>query len=66
MSFKNEEEFEDYLDELQEDLESENKDRLSKGLDKLGTPPAAGGGRITHTDDDETMSDDEIKELAKD
>ena len=29
-----------YLDELKEDIEEENKERLEKGLEKLGRIPA--------------------------
>lgn len=67
MSFKDDEDFEAYLDEVQEELDAENKERTEKGLDKLGTPPAANtkGGKNTPSDD-EVMSDDEVKELAKD
>ena len=66
MSFKTEEEFEDYLDEVEEDLESENQDRLNKGLELLGKPVAAKPGRTGKKDDEEeVMSDDEVKELAK-
>lgn len=67
MSFKDDEEFEAYLDEVQEELDAENKERTEKGLDKLGTPPAVrtDGGHETHKDD-EVMSDDDVKDLAKD
>ena len=67
MSFKDDEEFDEYLDEIQEELDAENQERANKGLEKLGTPPATGGsGSTTRKDDkDEVMSDDEVKELAK-
>ena len=67
MSFKTDEDFEDYLDEVEEDLEAENQERINKGLEKLGKPVAAKPGRTGNKGDDEdVMSDDEIKELAKD
>lgn len=66
MSFKTEDEFEDYLDEVEADLEAENQERLNKGLEVLGKPVAAQPGRTgKKTDEEEVMSDDEVKELAK-
>jgi hypothetical protein len=62
MSFEDEESFEDYLDELQEELDEENQERANKGLETLGNPPA---GNQPKKDDDELMSDDEIKALAQ-
>ena len=64
MKFENEEEFEDYLDELKEDIEEENKERLEKGLEKLGRIPAPD---TTHQQkvEDKLMSDDEVKKLAQ-
>ena len=64
MKFENEEEFEDYLDELKEDIEEENKERLEKGLEKLGRIPAP-DTQPQPKDEDKLMSDDEVKELAK-
>lgn len=64
MKFENEEEFEDYLDELKEDIEEENKERLEKGLEKLGRIPAP-DTKPQPKDEDKLMSDDEVKELAK-
>lgn len=63
MTFKDEEEFEDYLDELKEDIEAENQDRADHGLQKLGNIPSPSKDR--REKDDELMSDDEIKKLAK-
>lgn len=62
MTFENDEEFDDYLDELKSDLEDENQERANKGLEKLGNPPAP-SRKLPK--DDEVMSDDEIKALAK-
>lgn len=63
MTFKDEEEFEDYLDELKEEIEAENQDRADHGLQKLGNIPSPSKDR--REKDDELMSDDEIKKLAK-
>ena len=64
MKFENEEEFEDYLDELKEDIEEENKERLEKGLEKLGRIPAP-DTQPQPNEEDKLMSDDEVKKLAK-
>lgn len=64
MKFENEEEFEDYLDELKEDIEEENKERLEKGLEKLGRIPAP-DTKPQPNEEDKLMSDDEVKKLAK-
>jgi hypothetical protein len=65
MSFKTEEDFEDFLDEVEADLEAENQDRLDKGLETLSKPAGAMPGSTVKKDDEEVMSDDEVKELAK-
>lgn len=67
MSFKDEEEFEDFYDEVESDLEAENQERANRGLDKLGAPDASAGAadKRGKKNDDEVMSDDEVKELAK-
>lgn len=64
MKFENEEEFEDYLDELKEDIEEENKERLEKGLEKLGRIPAP-DTKPQPKEEDMLMSDDEVKKLAQ-
>ena len=65
MTFKDEEDFEDYLDEVKDDLERENQDRANKGLEKLGTPPASVPGKTPPaTPSEEVLSDDEIKNIA--
>lgn len=64
MSFKDDDDFDAYLDDIKDDLAAENKERKEKGLDALGTPPA-GGGSHEPKPKDKVFSDDEIKELAK-
>ena len=61
MNFTNDEDFEDYLEELQGDIEEENQDRANKGLATLGAPPATSHKK----NEEEEMSDDEIKALAQ-
>lgn len=64
MSFKDDEEFEDYLEDLKEDIEAENQDRADRGLEKLGNIPAPDKKDKDKTED-ELMSDDEVKKLAQ-
>ena len=64
MSFKSNDEFEDYLDEVEADLEAENKERSNKGLETLGKPVGAVPGKKGETDKEEVLSDDEVKALA--
>lgn len=67
MSFKDDEAFEDFCDEVEADLEEENQERANRGLEKLGAPAATGGAaeQRSKKNDEEVMSDDEVKELAK-
>lgn len=67
MSFKDDEEFEDFYEEVESDLETENQERANRGLEKLGAPAVTGGtvDKRGKKDDEELMPDDEVKELAK-
>ena len=67
MSFENDDEFEDFYDEVEADLEAENQERANRGLERLGAPDATAGAANNRSkkDDNEMMSDDEVKELAK-
>lgn len=66
MSFKDDDEFEDFFEEVESDLESENQERANQGLEKLGAPDAFAGqaNKRGSKNDEEIMSDDEVKELA--
>lgn len=64
MSFKNDDDFEDYLDGIKSDIEDENRERAEKGLEALGNPPAAGSKQVTKKTT-KIMSDDEVKKLAQ-
>ena len=59
MSFENDDEFEDFLSEVQEDLKAYNQERADAGL--ASTPPAAGGGKPK---DDEVINDKQLQELV--
>lgn len=67
MSFKDDDEFEDFYEEVESDLESENQERANQGLGKLGAPDVSAGAahKRDKKNDEEIMSDDEVKELAK-
>ena len=67
MSFESDDEFEDFYDEVEADLEAENQERANRGLERLGAPDATAGAANNRSkkNDDEMMSDDEVKELAK-
>lgn len=67
MSFEDDDEFEDFYDEVEADLEAENQERANRGLERLGAPDATAGAANNRSpkNDNEMMSDDEVKELAK-
>ena len=60
-TFKSEDDFQDYLDEVTEDLESYNQERADAGLKKLG--PSEAGTAGTHKKDD-SDGDDKPKQLT--
>lgn len=60
MNFDSDEDFEEFLDEIKEDLENYNQERANDGLGKLGKPTTTGGGQ----EKNEVLTDDEIKALA--
>lgn len=64
MSFKDEEEFEEYLEDLKEDIEVENQERADRGLGKLGNIPAPDKNQ-NNNKEDELMSDEDVKKLAQ-
>lgn len=62
MKFENDDEFDEFYSEVEEDLKNYNQERADAGLSTLGNPPAAGGGKPK---EDEVLTDEEIKALAK-
>lgn len=64
MTFKNDDEFEEYLEDVQSDLEELNQERANDGLSKLGSVPNAGSKKDEHKDEVQPMTEDELKELA--
>ena len=65
MKFENDEEFEEYLEEVQSDLDELNQERANDGLSKLGSVPPAKGAKTDKEKEVELMSDDELDKLAK-
>lgn len=63
MTFKDDEAFEEYLDEVQKDLDDLNQERANEGLKKLGEIPA-GGKKGQETNKPEVLSDDAVIALA--
>ncbi|MCD8282213.1 MAG: hypothetical protein LUC22_03050 [Prevotella sp.] len=63
MAFKDDEEFDDYLDDVRSDLDAVNKERAEKGLDKLGAipPTGKGGGKGADT---QLLTEADVKRLA--
>lgn len=63
MKFDTDNDFEEFLSEVEEDLKSENQERANKGLEKLGAPATGGSGKKDKKP--EVLSEEEIKEIAK-
>lgn len=64
MTFKDDDAFEDYLDEVQKDLDDLNQERANDGLKKLGEVPAGKGKKNPENNDVDVLSDDDIIALA--
>lgn len=64
MTFKDDDAFEDYLDEVQKDLDDLNQERANEGLKKLGEVPAGKGKKNPENDNVDVLSDDDIIALA--
>lgn len=61
MSFADDDAFDEYLEEVKEDIKEINQERADHGLDKLGVPPASGGLQKTT----EVLTDDELDKMAE-
>ena len=64
MTFKDDDAFEDYLDEVQKDLDDINQERANEGLKKLGEVPAGKVKKNPENDNIDVLSDDDIIALA--
>ena len=63
MTFKDDDAFDDYLDDVQKDLDDLNQERANEGLQKLGTTPP-GGKKNPETQQQDVLSDADIIALA--
>ena len=63
MTFKDDDAFDDYLDDVQKDLDDLNQERANEGLQKLGTTPP-GGKKKPETQQQDVLSDADIIALA--
>lgn len=63
MNFETDDDFDEFLADVEEDLKSANQERVNKGLGKLGAP--ATGGSEKKDNKHEVLSEDEIKEIAR-
>jgi len=63
--FADEDDFEEFLDEVRDDLEELNKERKKSGLGKLGAPPSTKGSKSEDDEnqEEEPYTDDEIDAL---
>lgn len=64
MSFESDDDFEDYLEELKDDLEKENQDRANQGLEALGQATSTESNKKKSKDKKEVLSDEQVKALA--
>lgn len=65
MNFEDDDEFDEFLDEIKEDLEETNQERANAGLEKLGLKTNPEGKKDGGLEQEvEALSDDELKELA--
>lgn len=62
MTFANDEEFEDFLSEVEEDLSAYKQELADSGLSHLGNPPAT---KKKVVEKEESLTDEQIEELAE-
>lgn len=64
MTFKDDDAFDDYLDDVQKDLDDLNQERANEGLKKLGEVPAGKRKKSPEDQSVDVLSDDDIIALA--
>lgn len=64
-SFRNDDEWEDYLADLKDEIYEIDRESISKGMESLSRPAGALPGRQRRIKADEEMSDEEVISLAK-
>lgn len=62
MTFQTDEEFNDFVDDVKEDLKALNQERSNNGLKKLGSPSVVG---VTDKPKPKVMTEEELQELAE-
>lgn len=62
MNFDDEDDFEEYLSEVEDDLKAYNQERADAGLSSMGNPPGGKGDKQERKE--EVFSDEEIDSLA--
>lgn len=65
MNFDSDDDFDDYLEEVKDDLEKENQSRANDGLEALGPVTSTDSNKVKGTNKTEVLSDDQVKALAK-
>lgn len=63
MTFSDEDEFEEYISEIEEDLKAYNQERADAGLSTAGNPPGGKGGGKQETKIEE-LTDAEVEAIA--
>ncbi len=64
MNFEDDDEFEEFLEEVKDDLEETNQERANAGLDKLGIKVAPTSRKDDEDEQTEVVTDDELDALA--
>lgn len=64
MTFKDDDAFDDYLDDVQKDLDDLNQERANEGLRKLGNVPAGKGDKSPENNKVNVLPDEEVIALA--
>lgn len=64
MTFKDDDAFDDYLEEVQKDLDELNQERANEGLKKLGEVPAGKKNKRPENQEVEVLPDEDIIALA--
>ena len=65
-TFKSDNDFNNWLDDVRSECSEYENELTERGLKKLSSPPAAGGYNRFHGQDSDVLTDDEVKELARD
>lgn len=64
MNFKDDDDFDDFLEEVQDDLDETNQERANAGLEKLGIKTAPKSKKDDQEEQVEEMTDEQLDKLA--